>query len=90
MLHFSVIEELKLNENENSKSIEIARGEAIEFPHPRLEDVVIEHAKPLGIHFKMDLKAEKSYLAFLHWAVKDETLIKRNVARSYAQCWNPQ
>ena len=89
MLHPSVIEGLKLQENENSDSVEIVRGESITFPHPRLEDVIIENAKALGIHFKMDLTAERSYLTFAHWSVKDETLTKRNVARSYARCWNP-
>ena len=89
MLRPLVIEGLKQNENEKTKSMKTVRGEAIAFPHPRLKDVIIENAKAQGIHFKMDLKAAKSYVTFLHWVVKDEILTKRNVARSYARCWNP-
>ena len=56
MLHPLVIEGLKLNETEKNDSVEVVRGETIAFPHPRLDDVVIEDAKAPGIHFKMDLK----------------------------------
>ena len=89
MLHPLVIEGLKLNETEKNDSVEVVRGETIAFPHPKLDDVVIEDAKALGIHFKMDFKNEQSYLTFSHWAIKEEVLTKRNVARSYARCWNP-
>ena len=61
-----VIEGLKLNETDKNQPVEIVRGEAIAFPHPRLDDVVIENAKALGIHIKMDLKEEQSYLTFSH------------------------
>ena len=56
MLHPLVIEGLKLNEMENNDSVEVVRGETIAFPHPKLDDVVIEDSKALGIHFKIDLK----------------------------------
>ena len=70
------------NSNYNSNVVEVVRGEVITFPHPRSEDDIIENAKARGIHFKMDLNAERSYLTFLHWSVKDETLAKKNVTRS--------
>ena len=56
MLHPLVIEGLKLNETEKNDSVEVVRGETIAFSHPKLDDVVIEDAKALGIHFEMDLK----------------------------------
>ena len=77
MLHPLVIEGLKLNETEKNDSVEVVRGETIAFPHPKLDDVVIEDAKALGIHFKMYLKNEQSYLKFSHWAIKEEILTKR-------------
>ena len=86
---FPVSERVKVNETEKNESVEVVRGETIAFPHPKLDDVVIEDAKALGIHFKMDLKNEQSYLTFSYWAIKEEILTKRNVARSYARCWNP-
>ena len=66
MLHPLVIEGLKLNETKKSESVKMVRGETIAFQHPRSDDVVIEDAKALGIHFKMGLKKEQSYLTFSH------------------------
>ena len=47
-----------LNETEKNDSVVLVRVETIAFSHPKLDDVVIEEAKALGINFEVDLKNE--------------------------------
>lgn len=37
------------------------------FRHPKIEDLVIEHTKQLGVHFSIDLVKEEGHLTYTHW-----------------------
>ena len=54
MLHLSVNERLNSNLNGSNKTIDVVRGETVNFSSPKLEEIVIENEKTLGCQIKLD------------------------------------
>ena len=61
------------------------------YQHPRIEDLIIEDTKQLGVNFEINLDKQESNLTYAHWAnqLEENIFSKRSVAKSYASAWNP-
>ena len=88
VIHPSLIEQMN---DGDQQEFQHKKADVAQIEHPVYKEVVLGDAKALGLHFKIDLNAQRSFLTYEHWKLEPikEGLSKRHVARMFARCWNP-